>query len=236
MTEFSHRQTLAAMLAASANIAAPPARAASLTVARLSFLHINDVYRIDEDTDGRGGMARYAAAVKTERERARAQNRHLICVHAGDTLSPSLRSSFDHGAHMVDLFNEAGLNIFVPGNHEFDFGKEVYFKRMKEARFTILAANLKDSDGATPPLHRVSLALEADRLQLAVIGAAYEATPTVSKSWQPTILAGDSGGCRQCQSGARGRCGLYRRDGARGQTSPRRAHEYARRRSHSFRP
>jgi 5'-nucleotidase / UDP-sugar diphosphatase len=62
------------------------------------------------------------------------QNRYLICVHAGDTLSPSLMSSFDQGAHMVDLFNE-GLDIFVPGNHEFDFGKEVYFERMKEASY-----------------------------------------------------------------------------------------------------
>jgi 5'-nucleotidase / UDP-sugar diphosphatase len=181
MTDFSRRQTLAALLAASAGIAAPHARATALTVARLSFLHVNDVYRLDEDNDRRGGMARFAAAVKAERERARAQNRYLFCVHAGDTLSPSLMSSFDHGAHMIDLFNAAGLNIFVPGNHEFDFGKDVYFERMKEAQFSIVAANLKDRDGATPPYHKESLVLEADGIKLALIGAAYENTPTVSR-------------------------------------------------------
>jgi len=165
MTEFSRRQTLAALLATSAAIADPPARAAALSATRLSFLHVNDVYRIDEDTDGRGGMARYAAVVKAERERARAQNRTLICTHAGDTLSPSLMSSFDQGAHMIDLFNAAGLNIFVPGNHEFDFGKDIYFERMREARFAILAANLKDRDGAALPLHKESLVLEADGIR-----------------------------------------------------------------------
>jgi 5'-nucleotidase/UDP-sugar diphosphatase len=37
-------------------------------------------------------MARLAAAVKAERARALAEGRHLVCVHAGDTLSPSLLS------------------------------------------------------------------------------------------------------------------------------------------------
>ncbi len=193
MPEFSRRQTLAAMLAAGTGIAIPPARAAALSAARFSFLHVNDVYRIDEDRDRRGGMARYAAVVKAERERARAQDRHLICTHAGDTLSPSLMSSFDQGAHMVDLFNQAGLNIFVPGNHEFDFGKEVYFNRMSEARFAILAANLTDPDGAALPNHKDSLPIEADGIKLALIGAAYEDTPTASRpgdlQFSPTIPA-----------------------------------------------
>ncbi|MCI0465648.1 MAG: bifunctional metallophosphatase/5'-nucleotidase [Beijerinckiaceae bacterium] len=182
MTKLSRRETLAGILAAGAGIAAPEARAASgaSPAARLSFLHVNDVYRIGEDKNGRGGLARYAAAVKAERERARAQNRHLICVHSGDTLSPSLMSSFDQGAHMIGLFNEAGLNIFVPGNHEFDFGKDVYFERMKEARFTILAANLKDKNGAVPPYHKEWLLIDAGGIKLALIGAAYEDTPAAS--------------------------------------------------------
>ncbi len=182
MTKLSRRQTLAAMLAAGAGIAAPGggATADNRSVARLAFLHVNDVYRIAEDKNGRGGMARYAAAVKAERERARAQNRHLICVHGGDTISPSLLSSFDQGAHMIDLFNEAGLNIFVPGNHEFDFGKDVYVQRMKEARFTILAANLKDKNGAMPPYHKERLLIDAGGIKLALIGAAYEDTPAAS--------------------------------------------------------
>jgi 5'-nucleotidase / UDP-sugar diphosphatase len=154
MTKLTRRQALSAMLAAGAGVASPRTRAATPPAARLTFLHVNDVYRIGEGNGGRGGMPRSAAVVKAERETARAQNRYLICVHAGDTLSPSLMSSFDQGAHMVDLFNESGLDIFVPGNHEFDFGKEVYFERMKEARFTILAANLKDREGVTPPIIR----------------------------------------------------------------------------------
>jgi 2',3'-cyclic-nucleotide 2'-phosphodiesterase (5'-nucleotidase family) len=133
-----------------------------------------------EEKNGRGGMARFAAAVKAERERARATNRHLICVHAGDTLSPSPMSSLDEGQHMIELFNEAGLDYFVPGNHGFDFGKEVYFKRMAEARFQILAANLRDAAGLQLPGHNDRKMFEVDGVIVALIGATYEQTPAVS--------------------------------------------------------
>ncbi|HEV7911862.1 MAG TPA: bifunctional metallophosphatase/5'-nucleotidase, partial [Methylocella sp.] len=118
MRKLTRRQTLASMLATGAGIAAPATRAAPAagSAARVSFLLVNDVYRIEENKDGRGGMARFAATVKAERARTLAEHRHLVCVHAGDTLSPSLLSSFDQGAHMIDLFNDVGLDVFVPGN------------------------------------------------------------------------------------------------------------------------
>jgi 5'-nucleotidase / UDP-sugar diphosphatase len=195
MTKLSRRQTLVSMLAAGAGISAPATRAFSTadSATRVSFLLVNDVYRIDENKDRRGGMARFAAAVKAERARALAEDRHLVCVHAGDTLSPSLLSSFDQGAHMIALFNDVGLDVFVPGNHEFDFGKEIYFERMGEARFPILAANLKGSDGAVPRYHRERLLIEVDGVKLALIGAAYQDTANASRpedlAFAPTIPA-----------------------------------------------
>src|SRR3984893_15967305 len=199
MRKLSRRQTFASMLAAGAGIAAPATRAASTagSAARVSFLLVNDVYRIEENKDGRGGMARFAAAVKAERATALAEGRRFVCVLAGDTLSPSLLSSFDRGAHMIDLFNEVGLDVFVPGNHEFDFGKDIFFERIGEARFPILGANLKGSDGAPPPRHQERFLIEVDGLRLALIGAAYEDTVSASRPGDlvfaptiPAVLAG----------------------------------------------
>jgi 5'-nucleotidase / UDP-sugar diphosphatase len=193
MRKFSRRQTLASMLAAGAGIAAQRTRAASGAAARVSFLLVNDIYRIDENKDGRGGMARFASAVKAERARALAEGRRLVCVHAGDTLSPSLLSSFDQGAHMIDLFNDVGLDVFVPGNHEFDFGRDNYFERMGAARFPILATNLTDAAGLRLPRHQDQISIEADGLKLALIGAAFEATASASRPgdlvFGPTIPA-----------------------------------------------
>lgn len=110
-----------------------------------TFVVFSDLYDLREK-DGRGGFARVAGAIRAERNR----NRNVIVVHAGDALSPSPMSSIDRGAHIVDLLNATGIDIFTPGNHEFDFGEAVFRQRMAEAKFTRLAANIRD--GAGKPL------------------------------------------------------------------------------------
>ena len=109
---------------------------------KLTLLHVNDFDRIEE-SKGRGGLARIMTLVNQERAAAE----HVIFTHGGDTISPSLLSGFDMGAHMMDLFNEAELDLMVLGNHEFDFGPEVTRARVAEARFPILGANAVDTTG-----------------------------------------------------------------------------------------
>ena len=98
--------------------------------ANVTFVLFNDFYLMAEqpfpDGKSRGGFARLAAVVKAERERARAEGRTVIVAHGGDTLSPSVMSGLDRGAHIVALTNMIAPDIFVPGNHEFDFGKAVF--------------------------------------------------------------------------------------------------------------
>lgn len=121
--------------------AAPPAVAEP--AGGLSLVVVNDIDQMTSETS-RGGLDRVAAVIAGER----ASKENVLVVHAGDALSPSIMSSIDRGAHMVDLLNRIGLDIFVPGNHEFDFGKEVFLERMAALDATKLAANLRDAEGA----------------------------------------------------------------------------------------
>jgi 2',3'-cyclic-nucleotide 2'-phosphodiesterase (5'-nucleotidase family) len=130
------RRLVAAALAA--GLCAGMALAETVDV---TFLLVNDIYKMSGKD--RGGFARLAGVVKGER----AKGGNVLYVHAGDTISPSLMSGFDQGAHIIDLTNSAPPDIFAPGNHEFDFGADVFMKRMGEAKFPILAANLRDADG-----------------------------------------------------------------------------------------
>lgn len=191
MPHLTRRETLKVLLATSVSAFASSARAAD-EVVRIGFLLVNDFYRIDQGRGKRGGFARLAAVVKAARAKADAEKRRLLFVHAGDTLSPSPLSSLDSGAHMIALFNELGLDAFVPGNHEFDFGKDVYLQRTAEAGFPILAANLADSSGAPLPHHVVWLFDDVNGLKIALIGAAYDLTPKVSRPgdlvFSPTVL------------------------------------------------
>src|SRR6476620_9489845 len=96
--------------------------------ARITFILVNDIYQTSEQAgaDGRmrGGFARLAAVVKAER----AKGNPVVFAHGGDTLSPSLMSGLDRGAHIIALTNLVRPDIFVPGNHEFDFGKAVFLR------------------------------------------------------------------------------------------------------------
>src|SRR3954467_14957308 len=120
---------------------------ASAESTRVTFILVNDIYQMSDEVgaDGqrRGGLARLATIVKAER----AKGGHVIFAHGGDTLSPSLMSGIDQGVHIIALTNALKPDIFVAGNHEFDFGKAVFRKRMAEATFPVFAANMTEADG-----------------------------------------------------------------------------------------
>lgn len=143
--------------------------------AKVTFLLTNDVYQMSEES-GRGGMARLAGVVKAEK----AKGGTVLFVHAGDTWSPCLLCGFDQGEHMVALFNRFPPDVFVPGNHEFDFGKEVYFKRRAQAQFPFLAANIRDADGKPLPDHQDRKIVDVGGVKIGIVGIALETTPNLS--------------------------------------------------------
>ena len=101
---------------------------ASAQTTNLRVILLNDVDRKD-------AFPGIAAAVSD----ARAGVENSLLLHAGDVISPSVLSSLDKGAHIIDLMNNLGIDAFTPGNHEFDFGPDVLEQRMAEATFPIVA-------------------------------------------------------------------------------------------------
>lgn len=186
MTRLLSRLTLLIALAA---FLISPAWAESTKV---TFLLVNDIYQMSgqmmPDGKTRGGFARLAAVAKAER----AKGGHVIVAHGGDTLSPSLMSSLDQGAHIVALSNMVGLDIFAPGNHEFDFGKAVFLARMGEAKFPIYAANLRGPDGLPLPGMKDRAIVTFDGVRIGLTGAAFEDSPLASSpgdlKFSPTVV------------------------------------------------
>jgi 5'-nucleotidase/UDP-sugar diphosphatase len=140
------------------------ARAAERVV-NLTLVVFSDIYEMSE-RDGRGGFARIAGGLKAER----AKGKNVIVAHAGDTLSPSLTSSVDKGAHIVELLNRLGIDVFTPGNHEFDFGEAVFRQRMGEAKFALLAANLRDASGRALPGFADSKIIDVEGVKVGIFG------------------------------------------------------------------
>src|SRR5215475_5777132 len=154
------------------------AGAAPVATAQVTFVLVNDIYQMADQAmaDGRrrGGFARLAAVVKAERAKAAAAGSQVIFAHGGDTLSPSLMSGIDQGAHIITLTNLIPPDIFVPGNHEFDFGKATFLQRMAEAKFPLYAANLRGPEGQPLPNFKDRSIVTVDGVRIGLTGATYD--------------------------------------------------------------
>jgi 2',3'-cyclic-nucleotide 2'-phosphodiesterase (5'-nucleotidase family) len=143
--------------------------------ATVTLLLVNDIYKMSEDK-GRGGFARLSGIVKEER----AKGTPMLYFHAGDCFSPSLMSGFDQGEHIVALTNFAPPDVFVPGNHEFDFGKDNYFKRQAQSKFPYFAANLRAADGSVLPGHKDNAIYDKGGFKIGVFGVVLPYTAQIS--------------------------------------------------------
>src|SRR6185503_20626499 len=101
----SRRSFLSSLASTLALIASwRPSWAQAAHATSITFVLFNDFYLMAEQPfpDGklRGGFARLAAVVKAERAKAAREGRGIIVAHGGDTLSPSVMSGLDRGAHI----------------------------------------------------------------------------------------------------------------------------------------
>jgi len=150
------------LMAALAWLVSATAFAEQVTV---TFIQTNDIDKF-EGSGERGGFARLNAVVRAER----AKGGHVVYGHAGDMISPSLLSGLDKGEHTIMLTNLVPPDAFTPGNHEYDFGPEVFFKRMAEAKYPLIAANLRGPDGKLVAHFTDTLMIERGGIKIGIVG------------------------------------------------------------------
>jgi 5'-nucleotidase len=181
------------------------APAADGELVRLTLLHINDHYVL-EPVDGgrRGGMARLATLVREVKR----ENPNTIFAIGGDFLSPSVESTFLHGAQMVAALDAVGVDFATFGNHEFDFGPAVLVERMKESKFRWLSANVVDRPSGRPfgdasPDTLLTLGgLRVGLFGLTMVDAARTSRPGPDIGFNPPLAAGKDAAGRLRARGA----------------------------------
>ena len=186
------KRTLRALLATAVVALALPAWAETFNV---SIVQTNDIDRMEE-SGGQGGFAKLAAVLKAER--ARTDN--VLFLHSGDTLSPSLLSGIDKGAHIIDLLNHLDVTMMVPGNHEFDFGPDNFRARIAEAKFPIISSNIREADGTAPKNTIDEKIIEIKGVKFGFYGLTTETTPTVSSPGDITFLPAVETGSAKAKS------------------------------------
>ena len=95
--------------------------AAAAGAAKLTIIHVTDVYLLDNFPHLRTLVA--------EKKQA---NPNTISVLTGDFLAPYLLSSLDHGAAMMAMITGTPIDYLTWGNHEADVGHEHVKRRVME--------------------------------------------------------------------------------------------------------
>jgi 5'-nucleotidase len=152
----------------------------------LNLLNINDFHgRIDNTT------VKFAGTI--EQLRAQYGDDNTLFLSDGDNIGASLyASAFEEDEPTLDVLNALELQASAVGNHEFDRGLADLKGRVSaRAAFPYLGANVYEKGTSTPALDEYTI-VEVDGLQVGVIGAVTQETPTlVSPGGVETLTFGD---------------------------------------------
>lgn len=139
-----------------------------------------------------GGAALLATYVNIIRSKAPGAS---VVIDAGDLFQGTLESNLVEGASVIRFYNHLEIAAAALGNHEFDFGPEgeksipaskkddprgALKKRVREANFPFLAANVRDAKGRTPHWLRRSIVVRKNGLRIGIVGAATPMTPSTT--------------------------------------------------------
>jgi len=111
----------------------------------LNVFYINDTHGSILENDDEMGLANIGNVILDEYD---SNPYETLFLSGGDLLQGNVLSNFYYGASMIDMFNYMNLDVFVVGNHEFDWGIETIIEYFDpntlgtRAEYPLLAANL----------------------------------------------------------------------------------------------
>jgi 2',3'-cyclic-nucleotide 2'-phosphodiesterase (5'-nucleotidase family) len=143
---------------------------------RIIILYTNDEHGWMEATDTNGGAAGMMGLWENN-EGYRADGPFLI-LSGGDLWTGPAISTWTKGEAMVDVMNAMGCDAAAIGNHEFDFKIEALNRRVEQANFPFLSANIrKKTNGEIPGFATPYIVKEVDGVRVGLIGLTTTSAP-----------------------------------------------------------
>ena len=144
-----NRRVLAVLLAVAVMLAMMPAMAFADTTAPapetaptapaksndIVILGTSDVHCGIDQNIGYAGLAAYKKAMEEKYN-------YVALVDAGDAIQGDTIGTLSKGEYLVDIMNEVGYDVVVPGNHEFDYGMDQFLNVIvPKMKATYVSAN-----------------------------------------------------------------------------------------------
>lgn len=146
-------------------------------VKKLTILHYNDVYNIDQQVKSEpvGGASRFCTAIHSFKDL------NPLVLFSGDAFNPSMLSTFTQGEQMIPVLNKVGTACAVFGNHDYDHGLDVLQKWVEKTNFPWLMSNVIDNETGRPLGDgKISHILNHNGLKVGIMGL-------VEKEWLDTL-------------------------------------------------
>jgi 5'-nucleotidase / UDP-sugar diphosphatase len=146
----------------------------------LHLLHYNDFHanntpRYSVDETGNEYYHGGAAWLKGLLDSLRLVYEYDLLLNAGDDFQGNPISGITSGGSQITVMSAMGVDLFCPGNHEFDYGDLNLRRQLDMAQFEITCCNIADSAGGlTWPGFQV---IELAGLRLGFIGVITAALP-----------------------------------------------------------
>lgn len=105
-------------------------------------LYTNDIHcAVNEDEENQVlGYAKVAGLKKQLEE----EGNEVVLVDIGDAIQGDVIGTLSEGEYIIDIMDQVGYDLAVPGNHEFDYGMEQFLSLTEEASFPYVSCNFTD--------------------------------------------------------------------------------------------
>lgn len=142
-------------------------------------LYTNDVHCA---VDGYAALAAYKADMLEK-------TGYVTLVDAGDAIQGEALGTLSRGQYPVDIMNQVGYDVIVPGNHEFDYGMEQFLALAREQKAGYICCNFMDLKTGKPVFDGYRI-ITYGETKVAYVGI--DTPESISKS-TPTYFQDDNG-------------------------------------------
>lgn len=182
-----NKKILSFILAASMAAACSTSVSAAEQEGGIVILYTNDIHcAVNEDEENQVlGYARIAGLKK----QLEAEGNDVILADMGDAIQGDVIGTLSEGEYIIDIMDQVGYDLAVPGNHEFDYGMEQFLSLAEKASFSYLSCNFKDLASGEPVFEPYEM-MEAGGKTIAFIGIC---TPKTITSSTPKYFQNEDG-------------------------------------------
>lgn len=136
-----NKKILSFILAASMTAACSTAVSAAEQEGGIVVLYTNDIHcAVNEDEENQVlGYARIAGLKK----QLETEGNDVILADMGDAIQGDVIGTLSEGEYIIDIMDQVGYDLAVPGNHEFDYGMDQFLSLAEEASFPTYPVTLR---------------------------------------------------------------------------------------------